>query len=339
MIEVIEKCGDSSIYDRVEKYMDSEEGDSIYTHLLKAAYYLAENSGAHGLCLMLDGDWTDPINGAGRLGKGESTWSSMALLYCLKCLMSLADTRGDNVNAKKLAQHAENIDKAINAYCWDGKWYIAGFDDNGMPFGIEADKEAKLFLNAQTWAVISGTARGERLELVLAAIDKLETPFGSLLLVPEFSSWNDTWGRISVKQKGTTENGSVYCHGTMFKAYGDTMRGDGDKAYSAIVKTLPTNPENPPEKNLQVPLFVPNYYFGLKDAPNYGRSSCHYGTGTAAWLIWLALEHIAGIRATCDGIKIKPCLPKAWDKIKVSRRFKGELQKFEIKNPSFAGPE
>ena len=160
----------------------------------------------------------------------------------------------------------------------------------------------------------------------------METPFGSLLLIPAFSKWNDTWGRISIKQKGTTENGSVYCHGTMFKAYGDTITGDGDKAYSAIVKTLPTNPENPPEKSLQVPLFVPNYYFGLSDAPNFGRSSCNYGTGTAGWLIWVAVEHIAGVRASCDGITLKPCLPKSWEKIKVSRRYKGEIHHFEIKN-------
>jgi len=330
MIEIIDKCGDFSIYDRMEKYIDSEDNSSIYDHLLKAAFYQADNIGEHGLCLMLDGDWTDPINGAGRFGRGESTWSSMALLYCLKQLIAVADKRADTENSQKLHKYAQNIDNAINTYCWDGKWYVAGLDDNGIPFGRESDEEAKLFLNAQTWAVISGAAKDERLELVKKAIDQLETPFGSLLFIPEFTRWNETWGRISVKQKGTTENGSVYCHGTMFKAYADVLSGDGDRAYSAIVKTLPTNPQNPPEKSLQVPLFVPNYYFGLSSVPNFGRSSCHYGTGTAAWLIWVALEHITGVRATCDGIKVKPCLPKGWGSIKVNRRFRGEIHSFEV---------
>jgi cellobiose phosphorylase/cellobionic acid phosphorylase len=331
LIEIIEKCGDITIYERVEPYMDGG-GDSIKNHLLKAAYYLAETTGEHGLCLMLDGDWTDPINGAGRLGRGESTWSSMALLYCVKLLIDLCGRTKDDENAQKLKAIAENLDRSIHDYCWDGEWYVAGFDDSGKPFGSHNDEEGKLFLNAQTWAVISGAAKGERLDKTVKAIEKLETDFGSLLLIPAFSKWNDTWGRISIKQKGTTENGSVYCHGSMFKAYSDTICGNGDAAYGTIAKTLPVNPKNPPEKNLQVPLFVPNYYFGLKDAPNFGRSSNHYGTGAAAWLIWVVIEHIAGIRARAEGIKaVKPNLPKAWDEIKVSRRYRGKLYNFEVK--------
>lgn len=57
--------------------MDEEKGDTVLEHLKQAVRYMYSQVGTHGLCLFLDGDWTDPINGAGRGGKGESVWNSM----------------------------------------------------------------------------------------------------------------------------------------------------------------------------------------------------------------------------------------------------------------------
>jgi len=328
MLEIIDNCGDEKIFERLEGYIDSDEKTSIYQHLLKAAYYLNESVGSRGLCLMKDGDWTDPINGAGRLGKGESTWLSMALVYCAKRLAAICERKNDFKNKNKLLEIAKRLEHAINTHCWDGKWYIVGYDDNGVPFGTQNDKEGQIFLNAQTWAIISGCATGERLKQCKEAIAKCDTPFGSLLLTPAFSQWNPIWGRLSIKQKGTTENGSVYCHATMFKAFADCIVGDVDAAFKSIIQTLPINPQNAPEKNLQVPLFVPNYYFGLSDSANFGRSSLHYGTGTTSWLLWVFIEQIAGVKATIDGIKFEPSLPQDIKQINIKRWFKGQIHEF-----------
>ena len=329
LIEIVEKCGDIEIYNRIEPYLDGGKG-SLYEHILQAAFYMSQNIGVHGLCLMFDGDWTDPINAPGRAGRGESVWTTMALLHGINLLKILSAKLGDDKNTIKLTRIAESLDVAINTHCWEGNRYIVAFNDTGEVLGGTDD--GITFLNTQTWAIICGAARGERLKACRKAIDNLETPFGSLLLEPAFHKWNAEWGRISVKQAGTTENGSVYCHGTMFKAYGDTVCEDGDAAYRSIVRTLPTNPNNPPESNSQVPLFVPNYYLGLRDDPDFGKSSLHYETGTAAWLIWVAIEHLAGIRATTSGVELKPCLPSIWDEICVTRKIKGEVTKFIIKN-------
>lgn len=317
MTEIIGQCQDVTIYDRMEGYIDSDKKESVYIHLIKAAEYLGRAVGEHGLCLMLDGDWTDPINGAGRLGRGESTWLSMATVYAVDRLMEVSSYRKDTENCEKLRKIRQRLSEAINAYCWCGKWYVCGFDDSGNAFGKAGDSEGELFLNAQTWALISGVAQGERKEAVIRAIDDLETEFGSLLLKPAFKGWNSTWGRISIKQEGTSENGSVYCHGSMFKAYGDCINGDGDRAYRTVAGTLPTNPKNPPEHNLQCPIFVPNYYFGLDNSPNYGESSCNYSTGTAGWLMWVVLNGILGVKRGIGGTVIKPILPKDWKQCRV----------------------
>lgn len=336
MCALIQQSGDISILEREVGFKNSTEKASVYEHMLRAIYFLSEQTGKHGLCLMGDGDWTDPINGAGRLGKGESTWSSMGLKYAILQLLPLVQNKKDTINESILKDIAQSLDEAINAACWDGNWYVTGYDDFGRPFGKSSDEEGKIFLNAQTWAIMSETAREDRLKKCVESIETLNSPCGPLLLEPAFSDWNKTWGRISIKVAGTTENGAIYCHGSMFKAYSDCLLGDGLKAYETIIKTLPTNPENDPQKSSQMPIFVPNYYFGLRESSNFGKSSNHHSTGTAAWLLWVTLEHMLGANATIDGLKIKPCIPAQWKEFTVKRTFKNAVYEIQVKNPEGA---
>lgn len=270
---------DESLYNTMIGYCDSDKEESVWEHLRRAAYFMSslEETGSHGLCLMRDGDWTDPMNGVGRLNRGESVWNSMVLVYCIKEMNKI-------YYDEELAERAEKLTENINKYCWDGEWYLAAIDDFGRKVGTKEDEEGKIFLNTQTWAIISGVATGERLEKTIKSLDKLKTRCGYKLSDPPFSEWNEKWGKISVKQMGALENGAVYCHGTLFKAFGDLLIGDEKSAMKAILASLPTNPKNPPETNMQLPLYVPNYYFGIENE-NFGRSSCFYNTGTTSWIM------------------------------------------------------
>ncbi len=328
---LIQQTGDRGLLEQQAGFIDSEEKATVYEHLLRAVWFAAGDTGAHGLSLMGDGDWTDPINGPGRLGKGESAWSTLALIYCASELAKLAELKEDHVNAERLLALADRFRRSVNEACWDGKWYAAGFDDQGDAFGTEMDEEGKVFLNTQTWAIISETANGDRLEKCLRAIDSLDTPAGPLLLYPPFTRWNPKWGRISLKVPGGTENGAIYCHGSLFKAFADCLAGRGTKAYETIIRTLPTNPDNPPEKNLQVPLFVPNYYRGVKQDPDFGQSSQFHSTGTSAWILWVAVEYLLGARATAHGLVMDPCLPLEWEGARLTRRYKEAMYDITIR--------
>lgn len=271
--------GDKSLYGDMVGYSDDDKRESVLEHIRKAAYFMSDKNelGEHGLCLMRDGDWTDPMNAPGRYGRGESVWNSMALVYAIRELLKVDYD-------EELEKRANELDDNINKYAWDKDWYLAAIDDDGRKVGTTEDNEGKIFLNTQTWAVISGVAKGDRLDKVKASIESLKTVCGYKLLEPAFSCWNEKWGKISIKQMGALENGAVYCHGTMFKALGDVICGDYDSATEAILNTLPTNAKN--ADNMQLPLYVPNYYFGL-DNENFGRSSCVYNTGTGAWILVL----------------------------------------------------
>lgn len=284
MIEIINMTGKSEYFQLEEPYCDSTDGETILTHLKKAALYMSTQTGEHGLCLMKDGDWTDPINGAGRKGKGESTWNTLALVYAIRKLLEVEyDEELDKIK--------NNFIEAVNKHCWDEDRYIAGISDDGIPFGAKNDEQASLFLNTQTWAVFSEVCRGDRLEKVKENIETLKTDFGYRLLNPSFTKWNPIWGKISVKQAGTSENGAVYSHANMFKAYADFYLGNHDKGTQTVFAIMPTNPKNPPENNKQLPLFLPNYYYA-EQGPNYGRSSNLYSSGAAPWTLWLAYKYL-----------------------------------------------
>jgi len=94
---------------------------------------------------------------------------------------------------------------------------------------------------------------------------------------------------------------------------------------------LPTNPENDAETSLQIPIYLSNYYFGLRESDNYGRSSRHYGTGSAAWMQMLIVEELLGLQAGEDGICLHPLLPSEWEQVRCTRRFKNATYHVTIK--------
>lgn len=344
---ILEQLGDIGICKKPISYGDLEYKSRdipnkefwIATHIYMACKYMLEQLGDHGLCLVGDGDWNDPINGVGRLGRGESTWSTLALIYSIDSFLDHVDTvgkieKGDGhvLNEGEIAvlrKGRQQLSQAVITHCWDNDRFVAGFDDQGDPYGGHMFEDP-LFLNAQTWAILAGIPSKEQEKVLLEGIDRLETPFGPKLLDTPFGQWNERWGRISVKLAGTTENGSVYCHASMFKAFSDAVRRDGNALYETIRKTLPTNKENPPEINLQVPLFVSNYYYTKEDSPNHGVSSRHYGTGTAAWMYRLVVEELCGLKATYGGLRLEPCLPDEWDKVNCTRIYKKATYSIEI---------
>lgn len=283
-IEVIRLCKDDGLYFVKASYSDCEIEETILAHLEKAAFYMARQTGSHGLCLMKDGDWTDPINGPGRFGRGESTWNTMALIYAIALLREVHEN-------DELCAIQKQLTNSVNCFCWNEDRYIVGFDDDGAPVGCKTDDEGSLFLNTQTWAIISGICSQEREKILWNTIEILNTDAGYRLLYPPFSQWNPQWGKISIKHKGNTENGSIYSHGNMFMAYADFLSGRNEKAIETIRKILPTNPQNGPSNNLQVPLFIPNYYVG-NDGCDFGRSSNIHLSGAPAWLLWLANKYL-----------------------------------------------
>jgi len=306
---------------------------TILEHMEKNLRYTFNDVGEKGFPRIGHADWNDAIDAAGIKHKGESVWLAQALVRSIKILAEIYELIEDEEKKNEFLNMAKTMEDRINNAGWDGSWYSRGFDDNGQVYGTCKDKEGKIFLNSQSWAILSGSAREEKLEKVLKSIDKyLNGKYGLALFHPAYTSWVKRLGRISMFSEGTKENAAVFCHAATFMGVAYAMAGCGDKAYEAIRKIMP-NAQKDMDLYKTEPYVVAEYIVGPHNPYRYGEGAFTWITGSSGWSFMLATEWILGARRNFDGLRIDPCIPKKWKKCAIRRPFRGDIYDIEIENP------
>ncbi|MCH8475055.1 MAG: hypothetical protein LAT55_07500 [Opitutales bacterium] len=320
----LRQSGDRTLMERPIAWGDGREA-RLLDHLSAALEESAADRGDHGLVSMHDGDWTDPLNGPGRLGRGGSGWATMALAYGARLLQPLAITAGDESLARRcLELHAE-LTRTVQKQLWAEDRFAYAIDDEGKRFGDQADD--RVWLNAQSWGILSGIATREQIPLIRKTVDsRLMTPCGPVLIDPMFTGWDPQVGRLSLKVPGSTENGSVYCHAAAFWAAALAEIGAADEALDILKRVLPEHPENPCEECGQPPIWQHNAWFGDRNSPHFGRTSGTLGTGTVPWAVLTIVEKLLGVEASLEGLRVGGALPQGWAGSKVTRWFGGESE-------------
>ncbi len=331
VIAYLKETGDYGILKENVKFFDKGAA-TVFEHVVLSLRHLSEDIGSHGLVRAHCGDWNDSLNWMGKDGIGESVWTSIGLFYALNVFIDFLERKksGDKKLIGEMCKRREKIEKAIQKYGWDGNWYLAGYSDFGKPVGSHKNKEGKIFLNSQTWAVLSGLAKGERYDKCLKAIDKiLETDHGSLTLTPAFTGKDENVGRVTMLLPGMYENGTPYCHGTSFKIVADLHAGRADEALSSFLKVMPDSPNHPSSVSGAEPYAFTNQYLG-PDNGRAGESISGWITGTAGWMFRAVVEYFLGIKPDFDGFHIDPCLPSVWKNASIQRMIRGKKYNIEI---------
>jgi cellobiose phosphorylase len=330
----IKETGETDFLDCVVPYLDEGEG-TVWDHIVTAAEYSSHDIGKHGLVLAHDGDWNDSLNGIGVGGKGESVWTSIALCNALINTAEIAVAiLHDGRFEQKMLEKAKQMKDAINQTGWDGEWYLAGYTDKGLKVGSRSEREGSIYLNSQTWAVLTGVAEGERLKKCLNAIDeKLSSLYGPLTLYPPYTSYNKDIGRLTSFVPGIWENGTPYCHGGAFKVVADCFTGRGNHAYETLQKIMPDSQWNPSDHSGCEPYVFTNMYFGPSN-PRAGQSSFAWITGTAGWMFRAVTQYMMGFYPGYDTITINPCIPGTWEKADMTRCYRGDRYALKILNPN-----
>ena len=66
--------------------------------------------------------------------------------------------KGDSAYEEYLEIKQKEVERIIQDSCWDKDRFIRGYTQEGQRIGAAEDKEANMWLNPQSWAVISGLA-------------------------------------------------------------------------------------------------------------------------------------------------------------------------------------
>jgi cellobionic acid phosphorylase len=323
------ETGDIDFFKEQVDYASGQKRDTIAGCLVNGVKWLLDHRGQHGMILLLEGDWSDPLEEAGRRGIGESPWTSVALINAIKEFVPVLEKIGMEKVADELLSESKSLTEAVNKHAWDGKWYIRGITDDGIKFCTQDDPDANVSLMMQAWSIISGIVPEDRLEKVISSLDKnCKTELGPILYGPPFLKERPELGRESVKRPGTGENGSCYTHAGMMLAWAENVIRRPEEALKIMKHFVPMRPEFT-DIALASPTWWSNYYQG-PHAAFPGRSSNIISSGAPAWFMMNVSEGLLGIIPTFEGLKICPNLPKSWNEVKFTRKWLGSLYRFEF---------
>ena len=332
VVQYLKETGDWSILAEEIPYLDEPAPDTLQNHCLRAIDLTLTRFSPRRLPLILAGDWNDGLSAVGLEGKGESIWLGHFLYYVLREIIFPLERNGAYTKAQAYKQSAEDLKQALNTIGWDGEWFWRASKDNGDLIGSRQNKEGRIFLNAQTWAVISGTADAVRQKQVMKAVEKyLESKVGPVLLAPAYSRPDDLVGYLSRYAPGVRENGGVYTHAATWAIWAASLLSDSQMTYRFYKEICPVYNGKHPDTYRSEPYVTPGNIDG-PDSINYGRGGWTWYTGSATWLFRVTVDFLLGIQADHDGLVVKPCYPAEWEEVQIQRLFRGVTYQIRIKN-------
>jgi len=327
--EYVKETGDTGFFDEVIPFADNGEA-TVYEHLKRSLDFSAEQTAPNGICLGLRADWNDCLN----LGGGQSAMVAFMHYWALKEFVCACEFLGRKEDAEKYSAMAENVRGACERELWDGEWYIRGITKKGIRIGSHKNDAGKIFLESNSWAVLSGAASRERGTKALDSVHKhLSSSYGIHLVWPTFSEPNDDIGYLTRVYRGIKENGSIFSHPNPWAMIAECKLGRGDLAMKLYNDLLPYNQNDIIEVRESEPYSYCQFIVG-KDHPAFGRARHPWLTGSGGWAYTAATKWILGIRPGYNGLTVDPCIPHDWKEFEVARRWRGALYKIVVKNPN-----
>jgi cellobiose phosphorylase len=329
----IDETGEDSILEVREPFVDDPSLVSLYEHCTRAIERSLEKFSPRGLPLIGGGDWNDGLSAVGLDWRGESVWLGHFLHGILRSFSAIARRRGDSGRAVQYDSRADALREALNRVAWDGEWYFRGTKDTGEKIGSSENSEGRIFLNAQTWAVLSGVAEATRSAQVMDMVERhLDGKAGPLLLAPAYRTPDPYVGYLTRYAPGMRENGGVYTHAATWAVIAAARLKRSETAWRFFSRINPVNLGMKPDQYLAEPYVTPGNIEG-PDSPFYGRGGWTWYSGSSSWLFKAALDWILGVRPTRDGLLVDPCIPRSWREYSVRRRFRGAVYVIVVKNP------
>lgn len=329
VFKYIGESGNKAFLDEVIVYANGGE-DTVYDHLKNAIRFSMERLGAHTMPAGLYADWNDCL----RLGKkGESTFVAFQLYYAMSVIKGYAQDRGDNEYVTYIDKVQAELGKSL-AECWDEDRFIRGYRENGEIVGAKKDPEASMWLNPQSWSVISGFASEEQ---AVTAMDKvheiLNTPYGVKIMEPPYVDHYFDGALMHIFNPDTKENGGIFSQTQGWAILAESLLGRGDRAFEYFLESSPASMNDKAEVRVLEP-YVHGQFTESTRSPYAGRSHVHWLTGTGSTVMVGCVEGICGMRPNADGLVISPSIPAAWDGFKIEKNFRGKHVSIDVQNPN-----
>ena len=326
------ETGDKSFLDKVIPYANKDQGD-VYDHLKRAINFSMERLSVHKMPAGLHADWNDCL----RLGKkGESTFVAMQLYYAMSVIRNIAIDRNDTEYIAYLDKVQKELKDAINDNCWEDDRFVRGFKEDGQVIGSKHDPEANMWLNPQSWAVISGLATKDQADKALESVHReLNTPYGVRLMAPSYVDHAFEGALALLFNPSTKENGGIFSQPQGWIILAESLMGHGNRAFEYFTEASPATQNDNAEVRVLEP-YCHGQFVEASESPYLGRAHVHWLTGTASTVMVGCVEGILGMRPDLNGLTVAPSIPSDWKEFSIDKNFRGKKLSIKVQNPNGA---
>ena len=325
----IAETGNTAFLDEIIPFANRDKG-SVYEHLKRALDFSLKRLGPHGMPAGLHADWNDCL----RLGAaGESSFVAFQFYYAFTILRAFAAYEKDSSYLAWLETEQEKLRTLLKDLCWDGDRFIRGFTESGDVIGCHSDPEANLWLNPQSWAVISGLASRTEAEAAMENVyQRLNTEYGAVLMDPPYHAHAFDGALAVIYNAGVKENAGVFSQSQGWLILAEALLGHGDRAFQYFRENAPSMQNAQAEIRRIEPYCYGQFTEGAA-SPHAGRSHVHWLTGTASTVMVGCVEGILGMRPDLGGIQIAPSIPREWKTLEIHKEFRGKNLHILVENP------
>lgn len=328
IVEYIKETGEIEFADMEINYADKGR-DTVYDHMKSILDFSAREVGKTGVCKGLRADWNDCLN----LGGGESAMVSFLHYWAINNFIELAKYLGRQDDVQKYTEMAAKVKKVCDEQLWDGDWYIRGITKNLKKIGTKEDKEGKVHLESNAWAVLSGASDYEKgIKAMDSVHDYLATPYGIMLNAPSYTVPDDDIGFVTRVYPGLKENGSIFSHPNPWAWAAECVLGRGDRAMEYYNSLCPYLQNDMIEIRESEPYSYCQFVVG-KDHTAFGRARHPFMTGSGGWSYFSDTRYMLGIRPDFETLNINPCIPSDWKEFSVTRKWRGATYNIKVLNP------
>ena len=356
----VKETGDFGILDESVPFdNDSSLADSLFEHLTRSFNFTVDNLGPHGLPLIGRADWNDCLNlncfstepgesfqttenQAG--GVAESVFIAAQFVYAGPEYAELAERRGLTEVAAKARQAVEDMRATVLSHGWDGEWFLRAYDFYGNKVGTDSTPEGKIWIEPQGFAVMSGIGTDKPAdggpsvaERALTSVNEmLATDHGMVLQYPAYTSYQIELGEVSTYPPGYKENGGIFCHNNPWVIIGETVVGNGARAFDYYKRITPAYREDISDVHKLEPYVYAQMIAG-KQAVRHGEAKNSWLTGTAAWNFVAVSQYLLGVRPGYDGLVVDPQIGPEVPQFTVTRSARGATYVITVTNSGTPG--
>ncbi len=328
------ETGDTAILDEVVPYYDAGEG-TVLDHLLRGMKFIGGHDGPDGLPLIFNVDWNDMLTLFSSAYRDvQSVMVAEQFIYAARLLDEILESAGSPDLRPWLKKKTAHYTAVLNSdACWDGAWFKRLLM-KGMVMGSRRNREAKIFLNAQSWAVIAGTLEPEKTRRAMESVrTRLATANGIRLFEPPFTKMLDNRTPFHCNTPGAGENGGIFLHANTWAVMAESLLGNAEQAWTYYRSILPCAlAGRDADRYANEPYVFSSWVYG-PDHERFGNGQLSWLTGGASWMHTIGLEYILGVRPTLKGIVFRPCVPGNWKTYSLHRRLRGCRYDVTVVNP------